>query len=128
MLVDSTIADEFLATYKGVLALVNGVVVPQGIKEFVECRELLYSDLESIAECTNIPEDFRDALSRSIYGEFIFLKKYKKWYALQHMESSKYYAVLALTSPIETMVEDFSVIEIALVPYKGHIVCDGLIV
>lgn len=128
MLVDSAVANEFLAIYKGVLALVNDGVLPKDTKEFVECRELLYSDLESFVEYTNIPEDFKDSLRRAIYGKFIFLKKYKNWYAMKHIETSKYYAVLALTSPIEEMVEDFSVIETALVPYEGHIVCDGLIV
>lgn len=127
MLVDSAVANEFLAIYKGVLALVNDGVVPKDTKEFVECRELLYSDLESTVEYTNIPEDFKNALSRAIYGKFIFLKKYKNWYALQHVESSKYYAVLALTSPIETMVADFCIIKTALVPYNGLIVNNNML-
>jgi len=128
MLVNSTIANEFLASYKAVLAEVNGGKSPQDINEFAECRKSLYSNSVSIAEYTSIAEDFKNALSKSIYGQFIFLKKYKSWYAFQHMATNQYFAALGLTSPIETMVEDFSIIETALVPYRGLIVCDGLIV
>ena len=128
MLVNSTIANELLASYKAVLAEVNGGKTPRGIDEFAKCRKKLYSDSISIAEFTSIAEDFKNALSKSIYGQFIFLKKYKSWYAFQHMDTIQYFAALGLTSPIETMVEDFSIIETALVPYKGLIVCDGLIV
>ena len=128
MLVNSTIANEFLASYKAVLAEVNGGKSPQDINEFAECRKSLYSNSVSIAEYTSIAEDFKNALSKSIYGQFIFLKKYKSWYAFQYIETGQYFAALGLTSPIETMVEDFSIIEMALVPFRGLIVCDGLIV
>jgi hypothetical protein len=128
MLVDGTIANEFLASYKSVLAEVNGGKMPQDINEFAECRKLLYSNSVSIAEYKNVAEDFKNALSKSIYGQFIFLKKYKSWYAFQYMETAQYFAALGLTTPIETMVEDFSIIETALVPFRGLIVCDGLIV
>jgi len=128
MLVNSIIANEFLASYKAVLAEVNGGKSPQNINEFVECRKSLYSNSMSIAEYTSIAEDFKNALSKSIYGQFIFLKKYKSWYAFQHMATNQYFAALGLTSPIETMVEDFSIIETALMPFRGLIVCDGLIV
>ncbi|MGB2807914.1 MAG: hypothetical protein WBC22_09245 [Sedimentisphaerales bacterium] len=128
MLVNSTIANEFLASYKAVLAEVNGGKSPQDIDEFAECRKTLYSNSVSIAEYTSIAEDFKNALSKSIYGQFIFLKKYKSWYAFQYIETGQYFAALGLTSPIETMVEDCSIIETALVPYRGLIVCDGLIV
>ena len=128
MLVSSTIANEFLASYKAVLAEVNGGKSPQDIDEFAECRKLLYSNLASIVEYTSIAEDFKNALSKSIFGQFIFLKKYKSWYAFQYIETNQYFAALGLTSPIETMVEAFSIIETALVPYRGLIVFDGLIV
>ena len=128
MLVNSTIANEFLTSYKAVLAEVNDGQSPQGIEEFAKCRKSLYSNAVSIAEYTSIAEDFKNALSKSIYGRFIFLKKYKSWYAFQYMETGQYFAALGLTSPIETMVEDFSIIETALVPFRGLIVCDGLII
>ncbi len=128
MLINSTIANEFLASYKAVLAEVNGGKSPQDANVFAECRKSLYSNSVSIMEYTSIAEDFKNALSKSIYGRFIFLKKYKNWYAFQHTATNRYYAALGLTSPIEDMVEDFSIIETALVPYRGLIVCDGLIV
>jgi len=128
MLVNNTIANEFLVSYKAVLAEVNGGKMPQDIDEFAECRKLLYSDSVPIAEYKSVAEDFKNALSKSIYGRFIFLKKYKSWYAFQYVKTGRYFAVLGLTSPIETMVEDFSIIETALVPFRGLIVCDGLIV
>jgi len=128
MLVNSTIANEFLASYKAVLAEVNGSKIPQDIDEFAECRKLLYSNSVPLAEYKSVAEDFKNALSKSIYGRFIFLKKYKSWYAFQYIKTGQYFAALGLTSPIETMVEDFSIVETALVPYRGLIVCDGLIV
>jgi len=128
MLVNSTIANEFLASYKSALAEVNGGKMPQNIDEFAECRKLLYSNSAPIADYKSVAEDFKNALSKSIYGQFIFLKKYKSWYAFQYIETAQYFAALGLTSPIETMVEDFSIIETALVPFRGLIVCDGLII
>lgn len=128
MLVNTTIANKFLASYKTLLTEVNSGKTPQDTNEFAECRKTLYSDSISIAEYKSIDEDFKNAVSKSIFGKFIFLKKYKNWYAFQHIETGQYFAALGLTSPIETMIKDFSVIETALVPYKGLIVCDGLIV
>ena len=128
MLVNRTLANEFLASYKAVLTEVNGGKTPRDIDEFGKCRKKLYSDSVSMIDFTSIAEDFKDALRRSIYGRFIFLKKYKSWYAFQYVDTGQYLAALGLTSPIETMVEDFSIIETALVPYKDLIVCDGLIV
>ncbi len=128
MLVDSTIANEFLAPYKAVLTEANGNEIPRDRNHYVECRELLFANLAAIAEFTSISEDFKNALSRSVHGKFIFLKKYKSWYAFQHMETDQYFAALGLTSPIEEMVTNFSVIETALIPFRGQIVCDGLII
>ncbi|MBL7215559.1 MAG: hypothetical protein ISS71_07755 [Phycisphaerae bacterium] len=128
MLVSSAIANDFLASYKAVLTEVNGGKLPKGVDEYAKCRDLLYSDSMLITECTGISNDFKEALSKSVYGQFIYLKKYKNWYAFQHVETTQYFAALGLTSPIEEMVEDFSIIETALIPYRGLIVCDGLIV
>ena len=128
MLTNSRIANAFLASYKAILAEVNDGERPQDTDEYVECRDLLYSDLVSIAECKSISDDFKDALGKAIYGQFIYLKKYKNWYAFKHLDTNRYFAALGLTSPIEEMVEEFSLIETALVPYQGIIVCDGLIV
>ncbi|MHC4525590.1 MAG: hypothetical protein ACYSU8_08670, partial [Planctomycetota bacterium] len=55
-------------------------------------------------------------------------RKYKNWYAFQNLDTNQYFTALGLTSPIEEMVEDFSIVKTALVPYQGPIVCDGLIV
>ncbi|MDO8302519.1 MAG: hypothetical protein Q7T18_04680 [Sedimentisphaerales bacterium] len=128
MLIDSAMANEFLASYKSVLAEVNGGKKPKNVNEFGKCQKRLYSNSAQIAEYKSVDEDFRIALSKAIYGQFIFLKKYKSWYAFQHVKTGRYFAALGLTSPIEEMVEDFSIIETALVPFKGRIVCDGLIV
>jgi hypothetical protein len=128
MLIESKLADEFLGLYKAVLAEINGGKMPQDIDEFGKCREQLYSKQWAIANYTSVPEDFKNVLGKAIYGQFIFLKKYKSWYAFQCVKTGRYFEVLGLTSPIEEMAEDFCVIETALVPFKGHIVCDGLIV
>jgi hypothetical protein len=128
MLINSTMADEFLASYKAVLAEVNGGKMPKNVNEFGKCQKRLYSNPSAIEKYKIDDEDFRIALSRAIYGQFIFLKKYKNWYAFQHVKTGRYFAALGLTSPIEEMIEDFSIIETALVPFKGRIVCDGLIV
>jgi len=128
MLVNNFVANEFLASYKAVLTEINEGILPQDIDEYVECRDLLYSDSVSIADCKNVSDDFKDALAKAICGQFIYLKKYKNRYVFQHLDTNRYFAGLALTSPIEEMVEEFSIIETALVPFRGIIVCDGLIV
>lgn len=128
MLISSTLANDFLTSYKAVLTEVNRGKSPNGVNEYTECRDLLYSDSVSITDCTSITQDFKDALVKAIYGQFIFLKKYKNWYAFQYIETNQYFVALGLTSPIEEMVEEFSIIKTALVPYQGLIVCDGLIV
>lgn len=128
MLVSDTIANDFLTSYKAVLTEINGGKLPRNIDEYTRCRDLLYSNSVTIAKCASVTEDFKESLGKSVCGQFIYLKKYKKWYAFQHIETSRYFAVLGLTSPIEEMVEEFSIIETALVPYRGLIVCDGLIV
>jgi hypothetical protein len=127
MLVDSFTAARFLVSYKTLLAEVNGGKKPEGVKEFVRCRGLLFANPAKIGEYRGAGEDIKDAVRKAVYGRFIFLKKYKGWYAFQYMTTGRYYAALALTSPIESMLEDFSVIWTALVPWRGGIVCDGLI-
>ena len=69
MLVNSTIANEFLTSYKAVLAEVHDGKNPQDTAEFVECRKSLYSDSVSIAELTSIVENFKNTLRKSIYGQ-----------------------------------------------------------
>jgi len=128
MLVDTSIAHDFLSFYIAVLTEINDGVQPQGTQEYVQCRDFLYPDSVSIANCKSISNDFKDALDKAVFGRFIYLKKYKNCYAFKHFDTNQYFDALGLTSPTEEMVEEFSVIETALVPYHEIIICDGLIV
>ena len=47
---------------------------------------------------------------------------------MQNMDSSLYYAVRSLTTPLEEMIAEFSIVKTCLIPYKGMFVCDGLVV
>ena len=128
MLVNSSIANDFLSSYIAVLTEINDGIQPQNTEEYIECRDFLYSDLASLSTYKNISRDLKNAVKKVVYGQFIYLKKYKDWYAFQHLDTNQYFAALGLTSPIEEIVEEFSIIETALVPYQGSIVCDGLVV
>ena len=58
--------------------------------------------------------EFLSNLEKAWYGDSIFLKKYKPGYALKHIESDHYVLVMALRTPLEQIIADFSIIKTAI--------------
>jgi hypothetical protein len=101
MLLDKIMADDFLTYYKSIMKLLNGGREPDGFKEYAALRPLIYENIDEIAEVVSelVGLDFVSAVKSDIFGKFIYLKKYKKGYILQNIETGKYYQVVALTTP-----------------------------
>ena len=119
--------EEFLLHYKTVISITTGQV-PDGFQEWVESRDAMFSRWQDIETDERLKENpIYDVLPDAVHGRFVFLKKYKSHYAMQHMESEKFYAVQALQTPLDEMLPEYSVVEACLLPFKGVIVCDGLL-
>lgn len=130
MYVPENISSEFLAQYKTVMRLLNGNVEPQGVKEFASLRPLIYERLSEIESnfFDSITEIFIAALRRAEYGRYVYMKKYKNGYAIYSLSSKKFFLCKALTSPLEELIEPYSLIETVILPFKGYLLCDGLVV
>lgn len=129
MLVDQDIADDFLFQYKQLLFFLNDDVEPEELTDYVQIRNLLYENLESAQQQYKaiVGADFLNSLLSAIFGKFVYLKKYRNGYVLMNVQDNTYYQVLALTTPLEHVVHEYSVIETAIVPFKDQLLCDGLI-
>lgn len=129
MLIDKSIADDFLARYKAVMTFLNGGEVPADIAAYASLRSLLFEKLyevdDELIRMTGV--EFVNTLKRGIFGRFVYLKKYQKGYVLQNIDSGNYYQVSALTTPLEDFVSDYSLIDTAILPYSSSLVCDGLV-
>ncbi len=44
-----------------------------------------------------------------------------------YFEDRRFYAVMELTNPLDRLVKEFSVVDTCLLPFRGKIVCDGLV-
>lgn len=67
------------------------------------------------------------AVRKAICGVFIYAKKYKKGYALK-APNNAWLCLTALTTPLEQLIPEWVVIETAVLPYVGFLICDGLVV
>lgn len=129
MLVDQEIADDFLFRYKQLLYFLNDDVEPEELTDYVQIRNLLYENLESEQQQYKaiVGADFLNSLLLAKLGKFVYQKKYRKGYVLMDVKGSTYYQVLALTTPLEHVVHEYSVIQTAIVLFKDQLLCDGLI-
>jgi hypothetical protein len=129
MLIDKKSADEFLFRYKAVMAFLNDGAEPVDIELYAALRSHIFEKIAEIAEDVEgiAGPDFVHALKSGLFGKFIYLKKYQKGYILKHVDSGKYYEVVALTTPLEEIVPEYSVIDTAIIPYANRLMCDGLV-
>jgi hypothetical protein len=129
MLLKPKLASEFLSKYKVILAHINSGQPPNDIKEYVAARSKLYDDSACFSSAlTKAAEiDFVEPLKSAVHGEFVYLKKYKNGYVFKKLDTGVFYQVAALTSPLENLVHDYSIIKTALLPFPNQFVCDGLI-
>lgn len=129
MLLDTELADDFLYRYKMLMVYLNNGEIPEGMEGFAAIRSEIYDCLDVLNEDMSevVGSDFLSGLRGAAYGDFIYLKKYKDGYVFKHIESGVYYQTVALTTPLEEMMEEFIVVNTAIIPFNGLFVCDGLI-
>lgn len=127
-LLDSSLGTTFLEQYKRLLGDIAGKPM-KSADDYNEARKVLYRNglnqdyvFNSLYE-----ESFVLAVRNAIYGMFIYAKKYKEGYALK-ASNNAWLCVKALTTPLEQMIPDWAIIETAVLPYGGFLVCDGLVV
>ena len=127
-LLDFSLASAFLLQYKRLL----GAVAAKPMKsnnDYNEARNVLYKDgLNKLYVFdSSYEKSFVHAVRSAIHGMFIYAKKYKQGYALKASDNA-WLCVKALTTPLEEMIPDWVVINTAVLPYGGFLVCDGLVV
>ena len=101
----------------------------ESINDYNEARNVLYQDgLNKVYLFdSSYEESLVLAVRRAIHGMFIHAKKYKEGYALKASDNA-WLCVKALTTPLEEIIPDWVVIDTAVLPYGGFLICDGLVV
>lgn len=130
MLIDKDLANTFLDKYKDVMRYINGGNYPTSIEEYTKLRPVVFERIDEVI--SNYQEvvgpNFISSLKSAILGTFVYLKKYRKGYILQYIETGTYYQISALNTPLEEITAEYSVIETAIFSLEKKLVCDGLIV
>lgn len=129
MLIDKRLADVFLSHYKAIMAFLNSGVEPSSIKAYASLRPLIFEKINEIEKemVGTVGFEFINAIKSGVFGKYVYLKKYKNGYILKNIETERYYQVSGLTTPLEEIVPEYSVIDTAIIPYANTLVCDGLI-
>ena len=130
MLLRKKLADSFLYKYQIIMVYLNNGEIPSGMHHFAAIRPEIYECIDEINEnmVSIVGHSFISSLRKAVFGQFIYLKKYNDGYVFQHVDSGQFYQVLGLTSPIDDLCPEFSIVETALIPYEGTWVCDGLLI
>jgi hypothetical protein len=128
MLIDTEQAKYFLEHYKSVISDFSEMN-PQTKNEWLSGRNKMIEVMKQSDGVVfdNHPPEIINGIRCSIKGAFCFLKRYQKFCAMQHLESGIFYGVRSLTTPLETMIDEYSIVNAVLIPYEGMIVSDGLI-
>ncbi len=121
-------ANAFLAQYKRLLCTIAAKPL-KIINDYSEVRKVLYKDgfNKSFVFDSSYEESFVNAVRNATYGMFVYAKKYRSGYALK-VSDDTWFCVKALTTPLEELIPEWCVIDTAVLPYCGLIICDGLIV
>jgi len=128
ILLDPSSAKTFLEQYKRLLGDIAAKPI-KSAEDYDDARKELYRNGLNTHYVFNslYEESFVDAIRKAIYGVFIYAKKYKEGYALKSMDNA-WHCVTALNTPLEKMIPEWVVIETAVLPYAGSLICDGLVV
>ena len=127
MLIAPEDSSDFLRHYKELLTLVAGAPL-NGTNDWADARDTLIAEGESFKSRDSIASNpLYPVVPFAVHGKFYFLKRYKKYCAMQHIDSGKFYAVHSLTTPLEEMMPEYCLIEACLYPHRGVILCDGLV-
>ena len=129
MLLKPELAAEFLLKYKTILTYANSGIPPGNIEEYVDARTKLYDDSACFRATLEKVKyiDFVESLNSAIHGDFVFLKKYKNGYIFKKLDTGIFYQASALTSPLENLMNDYSIIKTTLLYFSNQFICDGLI-
>ncbi|HDY7969753.1 TPA: hypothetical protein RQK66_004393 [Vibrio vulnificus] len=129
MLIEKKLAEQFLFEYQLALAYLNHGKIPDGLQSLVALRVELYECVDEVKANMShaLSTELLKGLERAVYGRFVFLKKYKDGYVFLHLDSSQYFQVKGLTSAIEEMCREYSLVETAILPYSNEMICDGLL-
>ena len=57
---------------------------------------------------------------------FIQFQVFSEQSLLRNEKQNKIYLVKAITTPLEEIIKEFSLIKTAILPFRGQIICDGL--
>lgn len=127
-LLDSALSSAFLAQYKRLLGAVAGQLLMTAI-DYNKARDVLYDKgfNKTYVFDSSYEESFVHAVKGAIVGMFIYAKKYAHGYAFKD-STDRWLCVKALTTPLEEMIPAWSVVNTAVLPYHGFLVCDGLVV
>ena len=118
---------EFLSNYKALIEAVTGIS-PDGFEEWLDARDKMLGSWQQAKVSQQLSENpIYQVLPQAVYGQFCFLKKYKSHYALQHVDSKQFFAVQVLSTPLNEMLPEYSMVETCLLSFNGLIVCDGLL-
>ena len=130
MLIPKSDSDSFLENYKLVMALINDGQYPEDMNEYGELREELFDRIYEIEKDLSnaLGIEFIETIKQGLFGKYVYLKKYQKGYVLKNIDNGKFYQVLALTTPLEDLVPEYSIINTAILSYKGNLICDGLVI
>ncbi|ELB2899438.1 hypothetical protein QNE73_004506 [Vibrio alginolyticus] len=130
MLIESKLAEKFLFEYQLVMTYINNGKIPEGLADFVALRDELYDCVSEVKANMShaVSSELLESLDNAIYGRFIYVKKYKDGYVFLYPDSNQYYQVKGLTSLIEEMCPEYSVVNTAILPFSGELICDGLLV
>ena len=130
MLIPKSHSDSFLENYKLVMALINDGQYPEDMNKYGGLREELFDRIYEIEkELSNaLGVEFVETIKQGLFGKYVYLKKYQKGYVLKNIDNGKFYQVLALTTPLEDLVPEYSIIDTAILSYKGNLICDGLVI
>ncbi len=129
MLIAFEDACAFLRGYRSLLSRQWGTE-PGSIEQWVEARTALFENEGRWHELAESPEEkeVAQALDQRLCGRFIYHKTYKDHSALFHAETNRFYAVLCLTTDFPELLGEYTLIETCIVPFRGNIACDGLLV
>ncbi|WP_252177042.1 hypothetical protein [Endozoicomonas sp. 4G] len=130
MLVQKSCSDSFIENYKLAMALINNGQYPEDVNEYGGLREELFDRIYEIEKELSdaLGVDFVETIKQGLFGKYVYLKKYQKGYVLKNIDNGKFYQVLALTTPIEDLVPEYSIIKTAILSYKENLICDGLVI
>ncbi len=100
------------------------------------CREAFLEGKDQlldvyIADGSEIPKEQLSVLKgfkQSINGQFVLLKCLSEHAVFKSIDNGKFYAVKALSDSFEELIPEYpAILELNILPFKGHIIYDGFI-